>query len=217
LNDVWVSLIIAKNEIDGLFGADWFMSAVKSAFAPSQKLRDAITPLTDRTDFDAVLIHLEVYNVINAVQEFETVLRNELAIADAYFVIRKGGYDTSVLIANAERCFLFELVNKVLNAVFDIREAGKCLVFELNTVVGFHVLRAIETVVRSYWDNVSKGSAHPRPKIMGRYFAEMEKKDYGSKKVRAAIKQITDLHRNPLIHPEEKLNLDEAVSFFGIC
>jgi len=144
-------------------------------------------------------------------------LRNELAITDTYFVTRKNSYNTSILIANAERCFPSELINKVPNTVFDIRKTGKCLTFELNTATGFHVLRATETVIHNYWNNVNKESAHPKPKTINRYFAKIEKKDYGNKKVQTAIKQITDLHRNPLIHPKEKLNLDEAVSLFGIC
>jgi hypothetical protein len=213
----FVHLYTAKRDLESLFAAEWLMPALRSAFIPGQNLNKAITPITDRTDFDAPITHIEAYNVKTAVQEFETVLRNEMAVSDCYFVTRKGGYDTSVLIANAEKCFPSELATKVPRAIVDIREAGKCLAFELNTASGFHILRATESVVRSYWDNVSKGKPHPRPKTLGRYLGEMEKKDFGSKKARAALKQITDLHRNPLMHPEETLSLEDAVGLFGIC
>jgi hypothetical protein len=35
-------------------------------------------------------------------------------------------------------------------------------------------------------------------------------------KVRAVIKQIADLYRNPLIHPEVVLTMEDAVGIFGI-
>ncbi len=39
----------------------------------------------------------------------------------------------------------------------------------------------------------------------------------GSAKVLSCLQQIKDLHRNPLMHPEETLTLEEAISLFGIC
>jgi hypothetical protein len=36
-------------------------------------------------------------------------------------------------------------------------------------------------------------------------------------KVVAALDQIRDLHRNPNIHPEEVLTLDEALALLGIA
>jgi hypothetical protein len=45
----------------------------------------------------------------------------------------------------------------------------------------------------------------------------MEDKKKGSPKVIAALKQIASLHRNPLIHPEDSLTVDQAVGLIGIC
>jgi hypothetical protein len=47
---------------------------------------------------------------------------------------------------------------------------------------------------------------------MGDYLNEMNQKKIGDEKVKAALKDLKDLHRNPLIHPEHSLeSADEAI------
>lgn len=217
LNDVWLSLHKAQTELNNLFGTQWFSPAVKSAYNPGQILLNTIAPFVQRTDWTAELTNIEAWSITNALRDFDTVLKSELNIADAYFVSRKAAYDTTALIMNAEQIFPADLVIKVPNAIVDIREGGKCLAFELSTAAGFHVLRATESVLRAYWDVASKGKSHPKQKNLGVYLKKMEDGNMGSPKVRACLKQIKDLHRNPLMHPEETLSLDEAIGLFGIC
>jgi hypothetical protein len=145
-----------------------------------------------------------------------TVIVAELAVADAYFVSRKAGYDTYTLISNAEAVFPADLPIKVPNAIPDIREAGKCLAYELGTAAGLHALRAMEAVLRKYWETITGGKPHPSQRNIGLYLQKMEKLGVGNSKVIAALKQIKDLHRNPLMHPEETLNLEDAIGIFGI-
>lgn len=217
LEDVWPSLYKARMELDNLFGTQWFSPAVKSAYSPGQTLLKAINTHVQRTDWGAELTNTEAWRITTALTEFDTVLKSELNIADAYFVSRKAAYDTTTLIANAEQIFPTDLPSKVPSAIIDIREGGKCLAFELSTAAGFHVLRAMETVLKAYWDVVSGGKPHPRQKNLGVYLNKLEEQNIGSAKARACLKQIKDLHRNPLMHPEETLTLDEAISLFGIC
>jgi hypothetical protein len=216
LADVWPTLWGAQDELSKLFATDWFLPAVKNAWGPGQRLVEALKAITQQTDFQKKLEYLEVVHVTAALNDFETVLRSELVNADVYFVTRKAGYDTSVLIWNAEVNFAKELPVKVPLAIPDIREAGKCLAFEMSTAAGFHVLRATEAVIRAYWTTVSKGKPHPKQKNLGVYLKNMQEKKLGNAKVLATLQQIKDLHRNPLAHPEETLTLDEAVGLFGI-
>lgn len=39
----------------------------------------------------------------------------------------------------------------------------------------------------------------------------------GNSKVLSALKQMSDLHRNPLIHPDAVLIMDEALAVIGIA
>ena len=217
LSEVWSPLYAAQKELEELLRVDWFTPAVKTAATPGLDLHSALKAITDRTDFDAEVSVMEASTVTTALADFETVLKIELHNADSYFVTRKGGYDTQVLVSNAEENFPSDLGVKVPAAIPDVRDAGKCLAFEMNTACGFHVLRATEAVCRVYWEAVTKKMAHPRPKTMGTYARKLEELNKGAKKTVSAIKQLTELHRNPLIHPNDSLTLDEAKALMGMC
>lgn len=217
LLDVWLACNRAEQSLTGLFSSEWFFPAIKTTYGAGQKLLKVLQKTTQRDDFDAEITHPEAFEITSALTEFETVWNNELSIADAYFVTRKAAYDTYALIANAETMFPPELLQKCPHAVADIREAGKCLAFELTTASGFHVLRATEAVLRRYWEVVSKDKPHPKQKNLGVYIKKMQEAHIGNAKVVGVLTQIKDLHRNPLMHPEETLNLQEAISLFGIC
>ena len=217
LNDVFGLLLSAENELKLLQQAAWFAPAMKAGAAPLARLIAALQAVTTQTDFTKFLHPNEIFNITSALADFETVLKTELSISDTYFVTRKAAYDTTALILNAESCFPVELALKVPLAIFEVREAGRCLAFELNTAAGFHVLRATETVLRAYWDAVTNNAKPPFIKTISRYVKQLGRREVGEEKVRASLKQIGDLHRNPLMHPEDTLNQEDAIALMGIC
>lgn len=206
----------AAEALNGILNSPWFWPAVKSSYAPGQKLLAAINALIARTDYDKEIGWAQAHAVTNALTEFEGAVRAELAVADAYFVTRKGGYDTSALIGSPEVLFPIDLGRKVSDAIPDVREAAKCLAFELPTASGFHLLRATESVMRRYWAAVTGGKPQPKNRNLGACLGRMKELKVGSPKVLAVLEQIKDLHRNPLMHPEEILSLDDAIGLFGI-
>ena len=113
--------------------------------------------------------------------------------------------------------FPADLVTKVSEAVFDAKEAGKCLAYEVPTACGFHVFRVTESVLRKYYAHVTGGAAPPKVRSLGVYVNALKATKKGDEKILAALKQMTDLHRNPLIHPETVLTVDEAIAIFGIA
>jgi len=52
---------------------------------------------------------------------------------------------------------------------------------------------------------------------MGQFAAELERQQLGDPKVVEAIKQMTKLHRNPLVHPEVILSTEEAIGIIGMA
>jgi hypothetical protein len=119
------------------------------------------------------------------------------------------------LIHHADVLFPDELRLKVPEAIFDIQEAGRSLAFERFTAAGFHIFRAVESVMRRYWAHMSGGKAAPKVRSLGVYIAAMEKNNIGDPRVVAALRQLNTLHRNPLAHPEAVLTLDETTSILG--
>src|SRR5205809_3954280 len=100
-------------------------------------------------------------------------------------------------------------------AIHDIKQGARCFAFELPTAAGFHFLRAIEAVIHSFYDVLSNQAKRPKRAAMGIYIDELIKLNANPELV-ATLKQIKDLHRNPIIHPEETLDMIEAQMLMGI-
>ena len=135
---------------------------------------------------------------------------------NSYFVTQKGGFDTVSLLAYGENLFPTDLGSKVPEAIVDAREAGKCLAFEISTACGFHAFRATESVLRRYHAHVTGGAAPPKLRTLGVYIKSLTSSGKGDPKVLASLKQMTDLHRNPIAHPEAVLTTEEAISILGV-
>jgi hypothetical protein len=51
---------------------------------------------------------------------------------------------------------------------------------------------------------------------MGEYLNEMDKKKIGDDRVKTALRDLKNLHRNPLIHPEHSINTaEEAIALMN--
>jgi len=146
---------------------------------------------------------------------YKIALLAEIDSFYSYFVTQKRGYDTFSLLQQADVLFPDELRSKVPEAIFDIQEAGRALAFERFTAAGFHIFRAVESVVRRYWAHVSGGKAPPKVRSLGVYIAALEKAKVDDPKVISALRQLNTLHRNPLAHPEVALTMDEATAILG--
>ena len=120
--------------------------------------------------------------------------------------------DTSSLLAFGENLFPPELSSKVPEGLPDVREAGKCLAYDLPTSAEFHIFRAVESVLRKYHAHVTGGNSPPKQRNMGVYIKSLIASGKGNPKVIAALQQMKDLHRNPVSHPEAILTQEEALS-----
>lgn len=67
-----------------------------------------------------------------------------------------------------------------------------------------------------YYDHVTGGKPRPSGRNIDDYIAALNKLETGDQKVLSALKDLKDLHRNPLVHPEDSLeNVDEAIALLG--
>jgi hypothetical protein len=121
------------------------------------------------------------------------------------------------LLIVGESLFPLDLAIKVPEAIVDAREAAKALCYEVPTACGFHIFRATESVLRKYYTHVTEGKAAPKVRSIGVYLSALKQSAKGDQKILASLKQMTDLHRNPLIHPEVVLTTEEAIATLGIA
>lgn len=186
------------------------------------KLLDAIKEIVsinqrEDTKADDELEFLNYYAVTNAAKEFETVFTAELQTVDTYLISQTGIYKTSDLIEHAERIFPESVLATIPDhAVKDIRDCGKCLAFDLPTSAGFHMLRATEALIREYMTVVVGTPPKLKSRNWGRYL-DILKKHGADPRILAALDQIREMHRNPIMHPEDFLSAEEASTLLGVA
>ena len=189
---------------------------LRASYGPIDELIGVLANL-QLDDGERVLAWHEAYQVSEALRNFYQVFSAEIQVAPAYLVLSKGAFDTQRLLEFGETLFPADMLQKVPATFEDARAAGKCLAFELATACGFHVLRVVEAVVLKYWDTLSGGKAAPEPRGIGSVLRELHNESLGDKDALAAIRQINTLHRNPLMHPEDHLEVEEAVALVGMA
>jgi hypothetical protein len=216
-------------DLDGL--RDWLkyllsdrlVSIVVSRHA-AQTVIDSVNAVIPEksSDFSSIdaqrkLSWMEAYRIRTGLLEFETVFAAELPTFDAYLVSKKGIYSTADLIERAEMA-IDETAREGISegAQNDFKQAGKCLAFELPTACGFHAMRAVEAVLRSQWELVTKPAAGTRPPEMAQCINELRAKGEDPKLL-DILDHIRDLHRNTTMHPEAFLTMIDALRLFDIA
>jgi hypothetical protein len=173
--------------------------------------------LSSATQEDVKVSSLDVWALGFDRDQFKTVFLSELSTLPSFLVAGKESYDTNLLIDEGFRLFPQSLPLKAPEAVHDAMESGKTIAFELATAAGFHIFRVVEAVLKRYWDHVSSGAPRPKLQTIGNFATEMEKSKFGDQKVVESLKQLAKLHRNPLIHPEAVLTVEESIETLGIA
>lgn len=170
-------------------------------------------------EFGSSLRHTQFGELKSAFNTFEITLKAELSVANLYAVTRKGAYDTNILAEHGLLAFPKALEERVPEAANDARQAARCLAFDLPTAAAFHLHRAHEAVVHSYFKNIAPDATPPVKQPLGAWIKELEKLSGTQDVVVAALKDINRLHRNPVLHPETSLaDSEEAIALLGsIC
>lgn len=219
ISEVSQGLIAASGAVETAVGQD--IIPLKTAAPAGRRLMSAIRDVLSKAPSvdgsPATLSRADVLTLGYAFMEYNVVLRNELAIMDTYALLPKGIYSVFQLAEQAEAMLSSDVRTKIPDsAVANVKQAGKCLAFEVSTAAAFHMLRATETVVIEYLSTLAGAPIAPKSRSWGTYIRLIEARG-GDKKIVAMLKQIKDLHRNPIMHPEDMLGTDEAVAVFGIA
>jgi hypothetical protein len=219
--EAWLPLVIAVSALEPLLSRSVFR--LKTSVQAGQLLLNTIKGLREKADslnpnsrLSTFLDDFDAWIVTDQLRTFENVLAAELAMLPLYVVTQKAGFDTSALMESGLVCFPLEIASRSPEAVHDFEQATKCLALEVFTAAGFHLHRGNEAVLRRYWDAVAKGTPRPKSRNIGDYLKIMDDKNFGNEKVRAALRHLKDFHRNPLIHPEHKIeSANEAIALMN--
>lgn len=217
LLETYMTLAEAKNTLNQFVYESVFSSGFRTLLIPVKELVEQIDRIVpaqlEEVDWSSNVNPWLIAQLKTAFNKFEHVMIAELQTGAFYYVLPKGGFDTTCLTDNGQALFPFDLPIKVPDALDDIKAATRCIAFELPTAAGFHLHRANETVVRAYFDAVAGQENRPASGNMGQYIAAMNTLNVGDPKVRDVLKSIKDLHRNPLMHPGDSIeSIDDALS-----
>ncbi|MEO3997162.1 hypothetical protein [Mesorhizobium sp. CAU 1732] len=209
-------LFKAKDRVSSLYNDSIYKSYLRSSRESGEALKAAIDrvlqqPLTnDITDFAKFEIGV-------AVDNFVKIFRSELATIPIFLVTQKGSFDPVLLVSDGVGLFPPEMITKAPETLADAREVGRALAYEMGTACGFHTFRIMESVLKRYWDAASMGKPRPKPQTIGVFASHMDSQNIGDERIYESLKQIGRLHRNPIIHPEVVLTVEEAFGTVGIA
>ena len=102
-------------------------------------------------------------------------------------------------------------------ALEDIRQAGRCLAFNLGTAAAFHIVRCTETFIWKYYELVVGHLPAVKVRNWGTYVRNLTSCGKADAKVIGWITQIKDQYRNPVLHPDEVIGPDDALEFINAC
>jgi hypothetical protein len=155
-------------------------------------------------------------NLLQSVQFFSTIVMEEMDRTHVYTVIDKGNLSVDKLVEGASKGYPPEVLALLDKWMCDeINDSGRCMAFTLYTACGFHILRAVEIGIKGYV-HAATGTLPPtNRRNWGEYINLLNNAGAGSDLV--DLLRILKAKRNPLMHPQEKLEEAEAVDLFCIC
>ena len=149
---------------------------------------------------------------------FTISVQMELPFWHVYCVSQTLAWDTNILVEDASAMLPEDSQSKIPNeALADWRQAGRCIAFDLYTASGFHTIRATEAVIREYYVHVVGSLPRIKDRNWGAYTRGMRAKGGAEEAILRLIDNIRDRHRNPLMHPEQKLTKEEAATLLSVC
>ena len=197
------SAITLRNIIDEIWSSRSQTNSLMEPFTPAEveRLRAAIVQL--------------IYN-----------LRHELNEMPVFLVTERGAYDVRTLLVAAEKIFNQDQIPLFSDhTLFDIREAGICMAFNVPTAAGFHSVRAVEAVARAYHEiiiRVRPGTETPLGPLANNLRTERDRLA-AAKKIEKEdllhlviefLARINNIYRKPITHPDMILDLPTAMTVF---
>jgi len=156
-----------------------------------------------------------------SMRELITTLAADLGKEPVFLILQKRAYSTRTLIMDGPKVLGKETREALTtDEAYDIREATRCIAFEVPTAAAFHLFRAMEGVLKRYYALVMKDAIPKKPaRTWDAYITNMN--CYGdpkpSEQVTFLLNQVRWLYRNPISHPDEKASQEKAEALLGLA
>lgn len=193
--------------------------SLKDSRASAQSLLGRMSTIFDlpQSDWKRPITQDEYVSLSRGKDEFEKNFEREYKNIDVFTVTPKGIYNTRLLMERPEAQFP-DKVRPILpgQLIYDLKQAGRCLAFDIPTACAFHVCRGTEALMLAYY-KVLAGHDWNFKKKDWKIYIEQLVVEGTPKKITSRLEEIRDLDRNTYIHPDINVSLEEAQVLFGLC
>lgn len=159
----------------------------------------------------------EVTSIQNSLRDFETVMESEYRVKPIFAVSKKGLYSIEQLVFRGYDMVPDDVHSLMPDMREDLKDAGRCIAFEVPTAAAFHLFRATEAGVKAYIVSIRNTPVTDAEKRLGLggYKKILEALGVDAR-VLAALDQLIKLHRNPTIHPDVRVSNEEVLATLGM-
>jgi hypothetical protein len=235
VTDIFAPLTEAQALLDGLIKGDTL--SLQTSKTDAVRLLNKIGALFNRYFIDPSTKQLkssagedridphEISLIQSLVEKFEHALAAELNRVPTYVAGRHGIYSTYDLAEDASAMFSDTLRAYISSAAqLEFASAGRALAFDMGTATAVHTLRAIEIVLKSYYECFASPVSAKNERTYAVYLKKLaalaeeeDKTPRPDKRVIQLLAQIKDHYRNPLLMPESTVSVDSATQLFGMA
>ena len=196
-----------------------FFSTLRDTRTSADRLLIAIKDIMESIpeDWERTMTTLELHTVFAGKDELEKNFEREHRNLNVFTVTPKGIYDTRLLVEQPELKFA-EKIRPILppQMLYDLKQAGRCLAFDIPTACAFHVCRGTEALMLTYYERLA-GHSWCFAKKDWKIYIEQLRKEGAPKNITNRLDEIRELDRNTYIHPDVNVTLEEAPILFELC
>jgi hypothetical protein len=188
----------------------------KSAELLLKKIKRLTHTIYDGSHSGLALSIDDVGLLMSYLKEFEANFARECKRLEVFTVTKKGIYESRDLIQNAERVFPENLLKVIpQQTIDDLRQAGKCLAFELPTACAFHICRGTEALMLRYYEVLTGQQWTERGRGWGAYNRQLIQNN-APRAITNRLEEIRE-DRNSYAHPSVTISTEDAPIIFSLC
>lgn len=177
-------------------------------------LEDKILQISD----DKIIPHSFETELHEELRSIETVIFAE-ALTKNQYILSNRRYNTDYLLNHPSKLLrdgAFEKLSEIAKS--DFTSSCRCLLFGEATAAAFHILRATEATLKSYYYHHKRQNRLTKP-MWSNMVDQLKAKTRNKppEDLISALDLIRTAYRNPTQHPEKIYDIDSAQDLFGVC
>ena len=161
-------------------------------------------------------------DIVSSIREEFSKLENVVfaeALIKKIYVLPSRRFNTEYLLSDPKQLLKSGSYEKLAEiAKTDFSSSCRCILFGEATAAAFHILRATESVLKSYYFHHRRQKRLAKP-MWGQMIDQLrlKTKNRPPESLLTSLDLVRTAYRNPTQHPEAIYEIDSAQDLFGVC